>query len=421
MLLLFETLFASALLFSFGCNAFLQKDTSCDSRVFALKPDHTLQNHVIVTSLVHDEFECQLSCLSNDTCESFNVLPNKPSHNRICELNNATRHDKPKDLKWKKGSSHYSPVQGSCVTSLSDSEMQANNGKCHPDYKGKKCLTPKLGRYSYLPAHSCKHIRDSGDSRGGGEYWIDPEKTGKPMKVFCDMTTNEANLGRYSHLPAHSCKHIRDSGDSREDGEYWIDPEKSGKPMKVFCDMTTNEGGWLLVFNAVVEDSKSLPTIAAQDSYRKIDTFRSNALFLTNNALNELRKFVAFTQMRFHCHKPGKRTFHVATIINSTGEAVIQFFTGQTIQMPTSCGSFIPLPDDNSILAGECAKWGKENENFYVGKWSHQGYKELRTILAFIKNKAHWLILTTRWECDDYVWPSNPAPPAGSFWKIYVR
>ena len=73
--------------------------------------DHTLQNHVIVTSLVHDEFECQLSCLSNDTCESFNVLPNKPSHNRICELNNATRHDKPKDLKWKKGSSHYSPLQ----------------------------------------------------------------------------------------------------------------------------------------------------------------------------------------------------------------------------------------------------------------------------------------------------------------------
>ncbi|XP_068673456.1 uncharacterized protein [Montipora foliosa] len=371
MLLLFETLFASALLFSFGCNAFLQKETSCDSRVFALKPDHILQSHVIVTSLVHDEFECQLSCLSNDTCESFNVLPNKPSHNRICELNNATRHDKPKDLKWKKGSSHYSPVQGSRVTSLSDSEMQANNGKCHPDYKGKKCLTPKLGRYSHLPAHSCKHIRDSGDSRGDGEYWIDPEKTGKPIKVFCDMTTKE--------------------------------------------------GGWLLVFNVVVEDSKPLPTIAAQDSYRKIDTFRSNGLFLTNNSLNELRKFLAFTQMRFHCHKPGKRTFHVATIINSTGEAVIQFFTGQTAQMPTSCGSFIPLPDDNSTLAGECASWGKENGTFHVGKWSYQGYKELSEVLAVIENKAHWLILPPRWECDDWVWPSNLAPPAGSFWKIYVR
>ncbi|XP_068761421.1 uncharacterized protein [Montipora capricornis] len=214
---------------------------------------------------------------------------------------------------------------------------------------------------------------------------------------------------------------ILKSRDSVGDGEYWINPEGNGNSMKVYCDMTIAGGGWLLVFNVVVEDSKSLPTIAAQDSYRKIDNFRSNALFLTNNALNELRKFLAFTQMRFHCHKPGNRTFHVATIINSTGEAVIQFFTGQTIQMPTSCGSFIPLPDDNSILAGECAKWGKENENFHVGKWSHQGRKGLWDHLAMIGNIAHWNIVPPRWECDDFLYTSTPDPHAGSFWKVYVR
>lgn len=27
-----------------------------------------------------------------------------------------------------------------------------------------------------------------------------------------------------------------------KDGEYWIDPEKSGNPLKVFCDMTTDGG-----------------------------------------------------------------------------------------------------------------------------------------------------------------------------------
>ena len=48
--------------------------------------------------------------------------------------------------------------------------------------------------------------------------------------------------GLYSHQPAHSCKDIRDSGDSKGDGEYWIDPEKSGNPLKVFCDMTTDGG-----------------------------------------------------------------------------------------------------------------------------------------------------------------------------------
>ena len=48
--------------------------------------------------------------------------------------------------------------------------------------------------------------------------------------------------GLYSHQPAHFCKDIRDSGDSKGDGEYWIDPEKSGNPLKVFCDMTTDGG-----------------------------------------------------------------------------------------------------------------------------------------------------------------------------------
>ena len=36
--------------------------------------------------------------------------------------------------------------------------------------------------------HSCQHIRDSGRSKGDGEYWIDPEKNGNPLKVYCDMT-----------------------------------------------------------------------------------------------------------------------------------------------------------------------------------------------------------------------------------------
>ena len=51
------------------------------------------------------------------------------------------------------------------------------------------CLE-KLGYFSSSPGHSCKHIRDSGDSTGDGEYWIDPEKNGRPLKVLCDMTTD---------------------------------------------------------------------------------------------------------------------------------------------------------------------------------------------------------------------------------------
>ena len=58
------------------------------------------------------------------------------------------------------------------------------------------------------------------------------------------LLSSVAIRGLYSNHPAHSCKDIRDSGDSKGDGEHWIDPEKSGNPLKVFCDMTT-EGGKL--------------------------------------------------------------------------------------------------------------------------------------------------------------------------------
>ena len=53
-------------------------------------------------------------------------------------------------------------------------------------------------------------------------------------------------VGWHSSQPGRSCKLIRDSGGSRGDGEYWIDPENSGKPVKVFCDMTT-DGGMLWI------------------------------------------------------------------------------------------------------------------------------------------------------------------------------
>ena len=36
----------------------------------------------------------------------------------------------------------------------------------------------------------------------------------------------------------------RTSGDSKGDGEYWIDREKSGNHLKVFCDMTSDGGKW---------------------------------------------------------------------------------------------------------------------------------------------------------------------------------
>lgn len=51
-----------------------------------------------------------------------------------------------------------------------------------------------------------------------------------------------ADRGLNANNPAHSCKEIRDQGILKKDGKYWIDPEKNGKPLKVYCDMTTDGG-----------------------------------------------------------------------------------------------------------------------------------------------------------------------------------
>ena len=60
--------------------------------------------------------------------------------------------------------------------------------------------------------------------------------------VFCLLFCLASTLGLYSSDPAHSCKEMRDLRLSRKDGKYWIDPEKNGNPLKVFCDMTTDGG-----------------------------------------------------------------------------------------------------------------------------------------------------------------------------------
>ena len=67
--------------------------------------------HVIRTTVVVDEFECQLKCMGNNSCKSINVHPGDGNEKRSCELNNKTRQMKPGHFKKKKGSSYYSSVQ----------------------------------------------------------------------------------------------------------------------------------------------------------------------------------------------------------------------------------------------------------------------------------------------------------------------
>ena len=166
--------------------------------------------------------------------------------------------------------------------------------------------------------------------------------------------------------------------------------------------------------------------MSVESSYRNITNYHNNNnTFLTKTAMYELRKRLAFTQLRFHCSKQLGRTFHVTTVTDSTGEAVVQYFSGQTEVEPDACGSFVRMEDDNSHLAGVCNEWGKENGAYNVGKWGNQKDEDrLYNHAAFKVSSYHWLLTPggQRWECDDYLYQQGGAPlSSGDFWKVFVR
>lgn len=114
----------------------------------------------------------------------------------------------------------------------------------------------------------------------------------------------------------------------------------------------------------------SFPQVKLETSYHGISGCLENNTFLRKTALEELMTHMPFTQLRFHCSKVRGRTFHVTTAANSSGEAVVQYLSGQTNDEPDSCGSFVRMEDDNSKLAEMCDQWkGGKGEGAPLGKW----------------------------------------------------
>ena len=98
----------------------------------------------------------------------------------------------------------------------------------------------------------------------------------------------------------------------------------------------------------------------SETAYSGTRNYQNNQMGITTSAMTQLRARLNFIQMRFHCSKEQGRTFHVITAANSTGEAVVQYFSGQSDTLPASCGSFVMMEDDNSELAKKCSKWGND-------------------------------------------------------------
>ena len=175
-------------------------------------------------------------------------------------------------------------------------------------------------------------------------------------------------------------------------------------------------GGWTLVHNITLQTSQPFQ-IDLQTNWKSISNYATGKLALTGSALGDLMIKMPFEQMRFYCFKkmPG-RIFHIATNANKSGNDVIRYFTAQTDVFPESCGSYVPLIDDNSQLSPNCAKW-----KWNSARWGEQGVGQNHRLinhLAFISGQYHWNTLGThRWECDD----NENNVSAGDYWKIFVR
>ncbi|XP_015762716.1 PREDICTED: uncharacterized protein LOC107341769 [Acropora digitifera] len=193
--------------------------------------------------------------------------------------------------------------------------------------------------------------------------------------------------------------------------------------------MTTDGGGWLRVFRLNIMQNSTPPSqLPLETSYRGIE---KNQTLLTQTAMRELRRLINFTQLRFHCKKQHHgRTFHIATVKNSSGEAVVQYFSGQTNVLPYACGSFYKMNNDDSELATKCQRWGKDKGLYFVGKWGFEmasilGRDQNETRLfnhaIFVGGKEHWVIrFNNRFECDDDN-RGRTTVRRGDFWEIFVR
>ena len=141
-------------------------------------------------------------------------------------------------------------------------------------------------------------------------------------------------------------------------------------------------------------------------------------MLLTTDGMKELRTQLSFTQLRFHCSKNKGRTFHLTTAANSSGEAVVQYFSGQTDANSKACGSFLRMNDDNSRLAADCYQWGNKQWGY-----SFKG-KKRNPFVAQVPGKYHWFLKgSSRWECDDFIYSDAEyfGLFTGDFWRVFVR
>ncbi|XP_022791510.1 CD209 antigen-like isoform X2 [Stylophora pistillata] len=133
--------------------------------IFETQVDRVLTGHILSTTIVFHDFECQLQCLGsyNNRCKSFNVQTGKNTKNRTCELNNSTRRLNPNYFKRKKGSIYYGSIQISCIDISLQRSGKTKSGHRHSSYKEKHCK--KVCPTGWILFNNNCYLIDDSDSK----------------------------------------------------------------------------------------------------------------------------------------------------------------------------------------------------------------------------------------------------------------
>lgn len=174
----------------------------------------------------------------------------------------------------------------------------------------------------------------------------------------------------------------------------------------------------------VINNTSAKLKLKKETNYQQIRDYTNNNQRIDVNAISQLQRGLEFRQIRYFCYRRSVgRRLHIMTTMDSHGDDVLRYFISDPRAQPTACGSFVKLPDDTSILASHCQKWGHDGQSAECNKWGyyvHNGTYRIYQKPAFWHEKYYYSIIPTHLLCDENE-TDNQMLSIGDSWKVFVR
>ncbi|XP_022790915.1 uncharacterized protein LOC111330340 [Stylophora pistillata] len=145
---------------------------------------------------VDSESSCQLECVDEERCQSYNFGTIKGDSEKFkCQLSASDRFAAFANF-TEDNNFIYRGIEGKnvaeCSASIAGTVRYNAFRKAREWCNGKVWLSVVIGLFATEPGRHCLDILKSGQSRGSGLYWIDPNGGSKTdsFQAYCDMETN---------------------------------------------------------------------------------------------------------------------------------------------------------------------------------------------------------------------------------------